>query len=237
MYALLIIGLILRSTFVLASPGVDEPQEKVRDAAVQAISESFPETVSSIQIRVERVSNGFSPTGKVRVSFTDTGAVPRARTRVDLFEKKPDGTWAKTGWAMLYVAHFDSVATALTRLDAGQKIEPSDITYAWIETTRFNGIPLRPEAFRDASGNLFTTRTIKEGDVLRASDVRPEYAVRTGESLLMRYRRGAIQLDLTCKARENGFEQDVVRVYSPDTGTMYRARLVGPGIAEWVETL
>lgn len=237
MYVLLLIGMILQSTFVSATPGAGEPMEQVREAAVQALSQNFPETASTLQVRVERVGSDLSAASEVRVSFPATDAVPRARTRVDLLERKPEGAWAKTGWAILYVAHFDSVVTAMKGLDADQPISLSDLTYAWVETTRFNGDPLKPSDLRAQVGEVFATRRIREGDVLRTSDIRPEYIARTGDQLYMRYQRGSLLLNLSCKAREHGFEQDVIRVYSSDTSTMYRARLVAPGVAEWVETL
>ena len=53
----------------------------------------------------------------------------------------------------------------------------------------------------------------------------------------MTYERGGIALELSCKARNNGFEGDTVKLYSTDTKRMYRARITETGRAAWIETL
>ncbi|MEX1055510.1 MAG: flagella basal body P-ring formation protein FlgA, partial [Rhodothermales bacterium] len=62
-------------------------------------------------------------------------------------------------------------------------------------------------------------------------------AAETGDHVTLNYRRGAVQLRLTCKARESGAVGDVIRVYSDDTRSMYRARLTARGKADWISTL
>ncbi|MCH8962784.1 MAG: flagella basal body P-ring formation protein FlgA, partial [Bacteroidetes bacterium] len=142
-------------------------------------------------------------------------------------------------WALLYVAHFDSVVIARATMPSGDEVILATASIAWMETTTFRGAPLRPDELRALiqEGALFATRTIREGRVLRHADVRRAYAAETGATVMMRYRRGRLQFDLSCKARQAGHLDDAIRLYSSETGKTYRARLTGPGAAEWIETL
>ncbi|WP_243665177.1 flagella basal body P-ring formation protein FlgA [Rhodothermus marinus] len=80
-------------------------------------------------------------------------------------------------------------------------------------------------------------RFVAAGQVLRADDLRPPYAVQTGETVWMHYRRDGILLRLRCQARAAGFVGDEIELYAPQTRATYRGRIVAPGLVEWIATL
>ena len=224
---------------LLAAPafGQAPPQAVVQQAAEAAIAQAFPGAAARLEVRVTRL--GFRPEepadgGDVQIAFRDGAEVPRGRAQVDVFQND-----RKLGWALLHVAHFDSVLVTTRRYRSDEPIDVADLSVAYVETTRFRTPPLRPSDLTADGGTAarYATRFLKEGDVLTAGDLRPPFAADTGAAVRMTYLRHGLRLRLACKAREPGHVGDVIRLYAPDTDVTYRARLTAPGAAEWVETL
>lgn len=216
----------------------DRAKAIVQATAQETIEQRFPDDAHRLEVRVIRTSGEWDEEKDLRLLFPSGEELPRAHTQVRILTGSDIDGWQENGWAYLYVAHFDSVAMSGTTLLKNERIDPSWISYSWIETTNFHGKPLRP---RDIvlllkEGDIFASRAIKEGKVLRRNDVRSAYAADTGDAVYMSYRRGRINLTVPCQAREPGSQGDVIRLYSTETQTNYRARLTGPGTAEWVET-
>lgn len=211
--------------------------EDVRAAAAALFEERFPKVFSRLAIRVVRLGSSVESAAGVRIRLNHSDAVPRGHTQVRLIALNDD-TWDEAGWALLYVAHFDSVGMALSDVPQGDAVEADDVTFAWMETTKFRGEPLRPDDFRAVhSGELFAHRPLRSGEAIRVSDLRPAYLADTGQSVTMTYRRNGLELKLRCQAREPGIRGDVIRVYSQDTKSTYKVVLTGPGSAIWKATL
>lgn len=216
----------------------DDAAARIRAAAQHQLAEHFPAEAHRLQVRVKRTGGRIPSDGPLRLAFPEEHALPRAHTQVKVL--RPEGSgWAKTGWALLYVAHFDSVAVAREDLGDDEPVSAADLQAAWTETTQFRGEPLHPADVRAllARGEVFMAHAVREGRLLRRSDVRAAYAADTGETVALRYRRGTIRFELSCTAREPGHVGDDIRLYSSETDRMYRARLTGPGTADWLETL
>ena len=212
---------------------------RVRALAERVLAERYPDDAHRLDVRVRRVEATFEAKAALRLDFPAEDEVPRGTTQVKLFTGSDASGWQKAGWALLYVARFDSVVIARTTVPSGDEVSLGDASIAWMETTAFRGEPLRPDDLRALTqeGALFATRSLGEGRVLRRGDLRPAYAAETGATVMMRYRRGRLQFDLSCKARQAGHLDDAICLYSSETGKTYRARLTGPGAAEWIETL
>ncbi|HET6569080.1 MAG TPA: flagella basal body P-ring formation protein FlgA [Rhodothermales bacterium] len=206
----------------------------IRQAAETYLHGHYPADAERLEVRVQRISPGLPALNRVEVRFPSEGALPRAATYVTLYASNQ-----KVGWAMIYVARFDSVVVSHVRKAADEEIGPHDVTVAWMETTRSYGEPLRAADFRAelAAGPVYARSLIRDGDVLLASDVRPAYAADTGAPVLVTYARRGVVLRLDCTAREPGSVGDVIRVYSPATEATYQARLTSPGTADWISTL
>jgi len=218
----------------------DAQAAAVRQAAEEVLATRFPERADRMAVRVRRLGGDIDGAGPLQLQFPQRGHTPEGPTQVRVRVQTDGGRWTETGWALLDIAHYDSVLTLRSRLRAGDPVRASHLETAWIETTDLRGEPLRtddrPSEADDAP--LIATRILEEGRVVRQTDVRPPYAVDTGASVELYYARGRIAFRLTCKAREPGFAGDAVRVYCPDTRATYRARLADDGrAARWIETL
>lgn len=232
--------LLLILTLVPApSDTVASGEGEVRAAAEAALARQFPEDAGRLDVRVVRTGGDVVTAGPLRVRFAAERGLPRAHTQVDVLAGSDAGGWHRAGWAMLYVAHFDSVVVARADVRRDGSVEPDALSAAWMETTRFPGEPLHPADARAlaTAGAVFAARPLRAGRPLNAGDLRTAYAAETGGSVTVHYRRGHVVLRLPGKAREPGFVGDAVRVYCPDTQSTYRVRLTAPGTAEWMETL
>lgn len=211
--------------------------EDVRNAAEALFRERFPEMAHRLDVRVVRIGSSVESPSALRARLNHTESIPRGHAQIRL-SARHDDTWEDAGWALLYVAHFDSVAIAQNTVSRGDRVNRSDISFVWMETTKFRGDPLNPGAFRAlTSDELYAESPLRAGEALRSNDLRPPYLAETGESITMTYSRGSLELKLTCQAREPGLRGDVIRAYSPDTKTTYKVILTGPGTASWKSTL
>lgn len=221
----------------LAVLGGSDPPSDLQAAAEHALAARFPDATERLQVRVLRTGGDVNTKAPIRIEFPASESLPRGHTQADVLADTQSG-WQKTGWALLYVAHFDSVVVAHRTVRRGEAIRPADLGILWIETTAFHGEPLRATDLHAlAADNLFAERSLREGRALRRGDLRPPFAADTGDTVAMQYRRGPLSFTIPCHARRPGAVGDVVRLYAPSTGTTYRARLTAPGEAEWIATL
>ena len=229
---------------VAASPphpiraGDDTPADRVRDAAEMLLQERFPAFADRLAVRVMRISGTVSETDPLRLQLAASGGLPKGHAQVRLFRETAGGL-RETGHAVIYVAHFDSVAVALRDLPRGAPVSAGDLSKAWIDVTEFRGTYLAAPELAELrrAGELVAERPISAGDALRVGDVRPPHAADTGSPVTMTFRRGGIRLTLACRAREPGVRGAVIRLYSDETQSTYKARLTGEGTAEWIATL
>ena len=117
------------------------------------------------------------------------------------------------------MAHYDSVLVTTRTIGPSDAISRDDVDVVWRETTRFRGTPLSAAVFQQ-DAPLRADRHLQSGRMLRENDVRPPYAVDTGQTVTVQYQRGRLRMTLRCKAREPGFVGDVIRVYAPDNDTV-----------------
>lgn len=207
----------------------------LQQATRTALAEAFGDDVDRLTIDVKRASGDAETVDDPRVAFRSLDRLPRGAAQVRVMRQQ-GAQWQRAGWALLHVAHHDSVLVTDRTLRDGDTITRDDVRVAWRETTRFRGTPLTAAAF-DEHDALYAARYLRSDRLLREGDVRPSYAADTGQSVTVQYRRGPLAMTIRCKARESGFVGDIIRVYAPDNDTAYRVRLVEPGQATWIETL
>jgi len=241
LFRVALMGLLAAAGWPRVAPAQqrDAPVVSVRTLSEAVLATRYPAEAPRLAVRVKRIEAALDELAPVRLVFPEDDALPRGTTQVTLLQDAGEAGWQKAGWALLYIAHYDSVMMTATTVRADAEVDPAALHVAWIETTTFRGEPLRPADWqaRLHDGAVFATRILREGQALRRSDLRPAYAAEPGAVVLMRYRRRGVAFDVVCKAREAGLAGEAVRLYSTDTGNLYRARLTGPGTAEWLETL
>lgn len=214
-------------------------ESAIAGAAEELLTDRFSLTPRQLEIEVNRLAGeAASVQNDVRVSASSLRRLPRGRLQVDVKEHN-GSSWTERGWALLDVAHYDSVAVIETTAGSDDEVDASDLRLIWTETTRFHGEPLRADRLRELKqqDTLHATRRLTQGSTLREGDLRPSYAAETGSTVVMEYERGSLTLELRCQARQPGLVGDEIRLYNPDTEATYRARLTGPRTAEWIETL
>ncbi len=229
----------LCTVFPLCTASAAQPVEaRILGAARAALEAAYPEQAGRLEVRVVRTGGDLPGEGPIRLLLPPGGGLPRGRIQAGMQTQGSGGVWREAGWAQIYIAHFDSVATPIRTVNKDDAIAPGDVTFAWIETTRFTGEPLTPALFRElAAAPLFAHRHLAADRALQRDDVRPAYAATTGDPVEMTYRREHLLLSIKGQARSPGFVGDSIRLYAPATKTMYKVRLTGPGAAEWIETL
>lgn len=221
-----------------AGPDDEATAAAVRDAALLHLAERYPDHAHRLRVRVVRLRTSATSEDRIRLRLSNSEGVPRGHAQARLSTETASGA-QEAGWAVLYVAHFDSVVVAARDLAAGDRIHAHDLGTAWMEVTSFRGQPMGVSALAPlrAGNAVFATQPIASGEALRTGDLRPPLAADTGERVTLTYHRGPILLRLTGTARQQGVVGDIVRVYSDATQNTYKARLTGPGRAEWVDTL
>lgn len=238
----LLTALIVLHTAVLAA-GQSDPdrsdEARIRQTTREHLTRQYSVTDAQIKIRVDQLRAQLPPRQPIRVQLSNRWEVPRGRTRATILTQHADDGWKKSGWALLYVAHYDSVVVSSRPLRPDEEITPDDVDPAWVDVTRLREQPLTPDHYRTlrAKDHCFSRQYIREGEIIRQSATRRPYAARSGDLVMMIYERSGIAAHLRCKARQSGFVGDIVRIACPSTGSLYRAKLTEEGTAEWVETL
>lgn len=231
----LLIGWIGWIVVAPASSAQPANADALRTATRAALAGSFADDLHRLKIRIKRASGEAGTVDRPRVMFRSLDQLPRGSAQVRVYRRQGE-QWQRAGWALLYVAHYDSVLIADRTLSPGTPLTRNDVRVTWRETTRFHGQPLDASVFARHDA-LYAARHLRAGRPLRDTDVRPPFAADTGQSVTVQYQRGALQMMIRCKARESGFVGDVIQVYAPDKDTAYRVRLTRPGRATWIETL
>lgn len=214
-------------------------EERVRQAALRQLGAQYPESARRFEVRVDQVEPPAGRSDTLRVALRGGRRIPRSHHQVDLEVRTASGSWRRTGWALLDVALYDSVVVAREDLSSGETLSEAQTESAWMDVTDLRGLPMTTAGLRQARSSARTvlTRPVRQGEVLRADDLRGSYAADVGDPLLLRYERGPVRARLDCKAREPGSQGEVIRVYCASTRSMYRARLTEAGRARWLTTI
>lgn len=229
-----------RPAEVFSEPSIAHDEittDRVRRTVEAILHERYPGKVQTLEVRVMRLESTAQTAQSLRARLKQVDSVPRGHTHIRLHALAENG-WADVGWALLYVAHFDSVAIAKRDVASGEEVLLEDLTLGWMETTSFRGEPLRAADVRSLDDeSMFARRPLRAGKAIRKGDLRESYAAQAGETITVTYRRAGIELKLRCQAREPGHSGDVIRAYNPDTKTIYLVELTGSGAAIWKSTL
>ena len=212
--------------------------ERISKTAEADLISRYEASNAAFEVRVVRTGGDITKRGSIELIWPEQIDIPKALLRVHVQSRDPLAN-SYTGWALLYIAHFDSVLVLNHSAKNNDRVSDSDISTIWTETTRFHGTPLTPQHYRQlkASGNVYANRFLSEQRMLKATDLRNAFDVETGQQVIMTYLRNGITLELSCKSRNKGYKGDIIKLFSSDTQQMYKARILGPQKAIWVETL
>ena len=221
--------------FVLVLLGTDA---RAQDAAAEverrveaALKDRFDVEDRSVKVEVYRLSETVPDSFSLQLS--GWSALPTGKRQIRLL---PSSKGEPTGWALLRIRRFESVWVADKAIRQGMPITSGDLSRQWLEVTELTRPPLSSSLFAK-SKEVEARRYLGKGRILREGDIRLPYALEVGGKVDMLYKSGRIRMRLNCEARQPGRAGDVVRLYCSTTKSTYRAQLLSPSHATWVETL
>ena len=221
--------------FLLAFAGTNARAQdvaaEVEERVKVALKDRFDVEDRSIQVEAYRLSEAVPDSFSLQLSGWDV--FPTGRRQIRLLPLSKGGP---TGWALLRIRRFDSVWVADKTIRQGESITSGELSRQWLEVTELTRPPLSPSLFAK-SEEVEAIRYLRKGRILREGDLRPPYALDIGNTINMLYKSGRIRMRLDCEARQPGRAGDVVRLYCPTTKSTYRAQLLSPSRATWIETL
>ncbi len=231
-------------SILLLAPPPQQPvsantlDEQILEAARTILAERFPTEVNRLDVKLIRTGGKLDPQARLLLDIPTSSALPRAHVQAKI-QQFTAGQWQAKGWVMLYVSHFDSVAVSLRPLKKDEQLTEQDVRFVWMETTKYRGAPLTPAGIRKLlnKGEIYADRHLSKERALREGDLRNALDVNLGQAVTMTYKRDQFTLEFTCKARNQGFVGDEIKLFAPATNRTYRARITEPGKAEWLETL
>lgn len=213
---------ILTLTVALLAPTGPAASDPVRDAIAAAVAArvSGPRGID-----VEIVSGA----ARVPGPFTATPA-PGARVgQPARFVLTP-----AQGSPFTVVADVSVIAghaVAARPLSRGESLAPGDVE--WKESA-IDGQLLEPLPSLDEVLGARTRRAVAEGEILSATVVTRPPAVRAGDEVAIIVRSGAIEVRGVARAVSSGAIGDVIRVTTPGSREIRRARITAPATVEMV---
>ncbi len=119
------------------------------------------------------------------------------------------------------------VVTSTAALSHGQKLSPQNT-----EIRDYYGKLPKDALLSMADINqMEAIRTIRVGQLLRASDVKPATLIKKGDSVKLVVGGGLLKITVSMVALENGKRDQQINLLNPESGEKVRAVVTGPGQA------
>lgn len=135
------------------------------------------------------------------------------------------------GWRMEYLVRATLSAKVLVvtlPVTAGRPLEKEQLS---LERRDVTTVPDAVSDVRDAVGQA-SKRSLRAGELLRASQLAAAAAIKRGELVRIVARRDQVEVSTTGEAQDAGPLQSVIRVRNTASGTVIRARIIGAGTVE-----
>ncbi|MEX0680368.1 MAG: flagellar basal body P-ring formation chaperone FlgA [Balneolales bacterium] len=120
------------------------------------------------------------------------------------------------------------------RVLAGAVVQSDDIDMKWVPVSRDRGQLIIDAA--EIEGNTLR-RTMAPGEPVRTADITARYLIEAGDRVTLIFKEAGMRIEVAAVARQNGSENDEIRVYSNDTRRTYQAIVDRPGEVKWKRTL
>ena len=147
-----------------------------------------------------------------------------------LYEIRSGGKVLKKIWLPVRVERKVKVVVAARPISRGERITLSDLKLQTVRESSARGGTDNLKLFVGAKAR----RDILPGEVLKESDVVPNFAVKRGMPVRVVYRKGALRVELLGIALQNGMVGNIIKVKNPSTGKVILCRVTGSGSVEFV---
>lgn len=161
--------------------------------------------------------------GEVDIEAIDT----RQPARMRFVARCPDGK----GWRHDFVVRARVsalVAVAAAPVAANRELSEADVTLERRDITNVRD----PIGMLDEAVGQSSRRSLRAGEVLRASQLVAPIAVKRGEAVVMTARQDGIEVSMAGEALDAGARGAVVRVKNSASGQVVRMRVLGPGAVQ-----
>lgn len=123
------------------------------------------------------------------------------------------------------------VAVTSAPVNANQPLGASDVMLERRDVTQVAD----PVSVLDAAVGQSSRRSLRAGEVLRASQLTAPIAVKRGDSVTMQARQDGIEVSMAGEALDAGARGAVVRVKNSASGQIVRMRVLGAGAVQPVD--
>jgi len=200
------------------------PADSIRAAVVDTLTAWAEGMGFRVEVTVPAVANVLVKgveAPRIRVGGpVPAKGVSHARTRVAFIGG--GGDTAREITVMARMKWYARVFTTAVDLKRGDRIEPGDVVIRETNVTGLRGY------FTDISelSGLQAGRTMKAGTVLTRRNTGPVPVVRRGDRVTIRARVGNVVITAVGTAREDGTEDECIRVYNVTTKKTLKCRVV-----------
>lgn len=196
----------------------------MEEAAREQLDRQLADKVQEPELDLTVVSSRPPPacTSPVTVEAVDT----RQPARMRFVARCPDGR----GWRHDFVvrARISAlVAVTAAPVAANQPLGDADVALERRDVTHVAD-PVAPELAVGQSSR----RSLRAGEVLRASQLAAPLAVKRGDPVMMVARQDGIEVSMAGEAMDAGARGAVVRVKNSASGQVVRMRVLGPGAVQ-----
>lgn len=197
-------------------------QAAIEEAVQQRLGPAATVTAEIVDIHV-------TDTADAVVAWPEQGVRAGAAGRFLLFSS--DSRRVRVGEAIAVVSVTVDAVQLKRAIAPGQVIASGDVEHA---RTAFTG-PLVPLPRADEVVGGRARRDLATGATLTKSDVAPEPAIRSGESVRAVVRTAGVEASATAIALQSGSRSEVIRLTNPASRKALLGRVTGPGEVEVVE--
>jgi flagella basal body P-ring formation protein FlgA len=154
--------------------------------------------------------------------------LPAGRSQLRLVLR--DG-WQSRDLPVTVVVHAPGeLAVARLGVQRDQPLDEGQFEWRWTDLSEIpGGMVVSRAQLQDASA----ARTMRAGDPLRSSDLKPTPVIRAGDSVELIVQRGSVAVSVRAMARQAGCLGQTIPVRNELTGRLVNARVAGPGVVEW----
>lgn len=164
--------------------------------------------------------------GPVSIEAVDT----RQPARMRFVARCPDGK----GWRHDFVVR--ARVSALVAVTAAPVAANRELTDADVTLERRDVTTIRdPIGMLDEAIGQSSRRSLRAGEVLRASQLVAPIAVKRGDPVIMTARQDGIEVSMAGEALDAGARGAVVRVKNSASGQVVRMRVVGAGAVQPID--
>lgn len=198
------------------------------ERVVARLLPAAPEGAPAVWASVTLPSGSLSAAGAWVLECERREPLPAGRSQLRLVLK--DG-WQSRDLPVTVVVHAPGeLAVARLGVQRDQPLDEGQFEWRW---TDLSEIPGGMVVSRAQLANASAARTMRAGDPLRTSDLKPTPVIRAGDPVELIVQRGSVAVSVRATARQAGCLGQTIPVRNELTGRLVNARVAGPGTVEW----